>query len=125
MERFELWIPGRPIPKPQKFTRKSHPQWAWRDKIGWKVKAAIGGSLRLEESVALGMQFYINRHGKRKPPDFKNLWACVEDGLTGILYEDDVYVDRVICPSGRTIIDRRSNQAQGVNLIIEFEEGLR
>lgn len=115
--RFRVWVPGRPIPKPQRFTRKSHPQWAWRDAIGWEVKKHREDTWPLVVPVQLGMVFCVLRTGRR-PPDFKNLWACVEDGLTGVLYADDWQVSGVICPSERRVVD--DLHGQGLSLTVEY-----
>lgn len=117
--RIELFVPGRPIAKPQRYTKAAHPQWGWRDKVAYTVKSFREDNWPLDEPVALGMQFFVYSKGKRRPPDFKNLWACVEDSLTRVLYTDDFWVNRVLCPSGRTIIEN-SGQQEGVALLIEW-----
>jgi len=122
---IEIFVPGHPEPKPQKYTKGSHPQWRWRENLGLMVKVHRTPEWPLRVPVALGMQFYVRVRGERRPPDFKNLWACAEDALKGILYVDDYLVDRVICPSGRTVIEFGAHidgQIEGVALVIEWGE---
>lgn len=64
------------------------------------------------------MVFYVFRTGDRRPPDFKNLWACVEDGLTGLLYVDDWQVEGPVFPTGRELVTDRT--AQGLQLTVVY-----
>lgn len=89
--------------------------------MAWSVKRHRTPDWPLRCPVALGMQFFVHPNGERRPPDFKNLWACCEDALKGVLYIDDYLVDRVLLPSGRTRIKNRDHSA-GVAMVIEWGE---
>ena len=70
--------------------------------------------------MRLGMRFYLLPKGNVRPPDWKNLYACCEDALTGVVYVDDFLVEGPIVnwESGRYAAF--TNEGQGVELAIEY-----
>lgn len=89
-QRFDLWIPGNPIPKGRPRGWEGHyytPERTreWEEWVGWHARDQFMDE-PLKGDLGIGLVFL---RGNKTKVDLDNLEKAVLDGLQGILFEDD------------------------------------
>jgi Holliday junction resolvase RusA-like endonuclease len=99
------------MPKKGKFpivTSDNTKMKPWRQEISWAALRARGNDTPAGRNVAIRLEasFFFARpksskaNDKTTKPDLSKLVRCLEDAMTGIIYEDDSQIVEIHCFKG-------------------------